>query len=446
MDTVKFEDVKETGLEVLPPSTSDGEEITFHGSIYRIRKMSDFAFVLIRTAREIVQTVYDKPVADAHGLNIDDYAEGDIVIVKGVTKHEERSKRGYDIVLYGMEKLGGITGEAPLVINKKQVDTSLSQLLDVRSYSLRNQYERSIFLMQEAIAKAFREHLQAEGFVEIHTPKIVSGNAEGGAEVFDLKYFDKDAFLSQSPQFYKQAMVGVFERVYEVGPVFRAEKHDTSRHLNEYTGLDFEMGFIKSYKDIINIEMGFFRHINEVIERDYPEVVKELNLKLPNVDEFAVITFTEAKELLKEKCKYNVKADVHDFEPEEEKKLCEWFKKNKKIDYVFVTEYPSDKRPFYAKDDDTNPGYSLSFDCLFRGLEITTGGQRINDYKEQVDKMVARGMNPDDFEDFLLIHKTGMPPHGGLGIGLERLTAQLIGFDNVRRCCLYPRDINRLRP
>jgi nondiscriminating aspartyl-tRNA synthetase len=445
MKTVDFAMVTENEPETLPGADSDGEEVSFHGSIYRIRKMSDFAFVIIRTAKELVQTVYDQQTAKDKGLSLDDFSEGDIVVVRGVTKHEERSKRGYDIILYGLDKIAFQTGEAPLVINKNQIDTSLSELLDNRSYSLRNQYERSIFLIQEGISRAFREYLHEKGFTEIHTPKIVSGNAEGGAEVFNLKYFDKDAFLSQSPQFYKQAMVGVFERVFEIGPVFRAEKHDTSRHLNEYTGLDFEMGFINSYEDVMKMEMGFLHYVNEVLEKEYADAIKTLQLKLPNVEKFAVIPFMEAKDILKNKCKYDVK-DYHDFEPAEEDALCQYYKKTEKIDYVFVTEYPSDKRPFYAMDDPKNPGFTLSFDLLFRGLEVTTGGQRINNYEMQVEKMKARGMNPDDFSDFLLIHKTGMPPHGGLGIGLERLTAKMIGFDNVRRCCLYPRDLNRLRP
>lgn len=429
-------------LPVLPGAESDGEEVAFHGQIYRIRLMSGFAFVIIRTAGELVQTIYDPACAQ---FAIEDIHENDTVRVFGRTKREERSKRGYDITLDRVEVLSSSVGEAPLVINKKQVGVSLETLLDYRSFTLRNQYERSIFKIQEAVARAFREYLTRQDFTEIHTPKIVYGNAEGGANIFKLDYFGKQAYLAQSPQLYKQAMVGVFERVFEVGPVFRAERHDTSRHLNEYTGLDFEMGYIDSFEDLIKIEIGFLKYLGELLQSEYATACEELKLQLPNTESFVQIGFLEAKELMATAMKRKV-TDYHDFEPAEEQALCEYMKKKYDADFVFVTHYPSDKRPFYAMDDPENPGYTLSFDLLFRGLEVTTGGQRIHDYDEQVKKMEQRGMNPEEFTDFLLIHKTGMPPHGGLGIGLERLAAKLIGFDNVRRACLYPRDINRLTP
>jgi nondiscriminating aspartyl-tRNA synthetase len=240
-------------------------------------------------------------------------------------------------------------------------------------------------------------------------------------------------------------MVGVFERVYEIAPVFRAEKHDTSRHLNEYTSVDFEMGFIDGFHDVMAMETAMLRHAMEHLKREYAPELAELKAVVPDVSNIPALKFRAAKELLRDKLGRQV-TDWHDFEPAEETALCDYIRRETGSDFVFVTHYPSSKRPFYAMDDPEDPGYTLSFDLLFRGLEVTTGGQRIHDYDAQVGKMRERGMDVTEFESYLLIHKSGMPPHGGLGLGLERLTARLLGLDNVRRACLYPRDINRLEP
>lgn len=282
-------------------------------------------------------------------------------------------------------------------------------------------------------------------FTEIHSPKIVFAGAEGGANIFHLNYFNKDAYLTQSPQFYKQMMVGVFERVFEIGPVFRAEKHDTSRHLNEYTSVDFEMGYIESFKDIMQMETMMLKHTLAELKENYSYELELLNVKLPDITAIPSIRFKEAKELISREYKREIR-DFDDFEPEEEKLLYEIIKKETGSEFVFVTHYPSKKRPFYTMDDKTNPDETLSFDLLFRGLEITTGGQRIHDYNEQIQKMRQRNMNIVLFESYLMIHKYGMPPHGGLGMGLERFTSKLLNQDNVRFSTLFPRDINRLTP
>ena len=263
--------------------------------------------------------------------------------------------------------------------------------------------------------------------------------------MFRLSYFHRPAVLQQSPQLYKQMMVGVFDRVFETGPVFRAEKHNTRRHLNEYTSLDFEMGYIHSFLDICAMETGFLQYTMNLLEKEYSKELKLLNIILPDVEKIPYVRFDEAKRLVSEK--YNRKIrNPFDLEPEEEELIGKYFKEEYNADFVFVTHYPSKKRPFYAMDDPEDTTYTLSFDLLFHGLEITTGGQRIHDYQTLVDKIADRGMTQEGMEQYMMIFKHGMPPHGGLGIGMERLTMKLLGEENVRETTLFPRDLNRLEP
>ena len=293
--------------------------------------------------------------------------------------------------------------------------------------------------------RGFREFLSSQGFTEVHTPKIVSRGAEGGANVFKLNYFNKKAELGQSPQFYKQMMVGVFDRVFEVAPVFRAEKHNTTRHLNEYIGLDFEMGYIDSFEDVMAMETGFLKYTMELLKSEYKKELDMLGIDLPSISQIPQVRFDEAKQLVSEK--YNRKIrNPFDLEPEEEVLIGRYFKEEYDSDFVFVTHYPSKKRPFYAMDDPADARFTLSFDLLYKGLEITTGGQRIHDYQMILEKMEKRGMDPEDIKDYLMIFKYGMPPHGGLGIGLERLTMRLLDEQNVRETSLFPRDVTRLEP
>ena len=420
------------------------EVVTFKGMIHRIREMTGFAFVIIRTARDVVQCVYSPDFSD---YRMDEkVVEGCAVKITGkIVKDQTRDDR-YELQIHGIEVLSSPAEQMPIVINKKQLDNiPLDLNLNMRPVTLRNPKERAVFKVQEGIARGFREFLFSQNFTEIRTPKINAQGAEGGANIFRLDYFGKQVFLAQSPQFYKQMLVPVYERVFEVGPVFRAEHHDTSRHLNEYISMDFEMGFIDSFYDIMNMETGALRYIMELLKKDYAPELALLNVNLPEITEIPFVKFMDAKEIITKKFKKKI-TDYRDFEPEEEQLLGKWAKQQFNSDFLFVTHYPSEKRPFYAMDDPEDPNYTLSFDLLFRGIEITTGGQRIHDYYEQVAKMKARGMNPDDFESYLMAHKYGMPPHGGLGLGLERITMHLLGFKNVRYASMFPRDINRVTP
>lgn len=419
-----------------------GKRIKLHGSVYKIRKMSGFAFVLLRTKRAVIQCVYSEEFSN---FNLETLKEESCIKLTADMIKEERSKTGWELRMIDVTILSEPKAESPIVINQKKVDTSLENILDYRPVTLRNEKERAIFKIQEGVCNGFRKFLLEQKFTEIHTPKIVFAGAEGGANIFHLNYFNKDAYLAQSPQFYKQMMVGVFERVFEIAPVFRAEKHDTSRHLNEYTSVDFEMGYLESFEDIMQMETMMLKFTLAGLDENYSHELELLKVNLPNVTSIPSIKFKEAKELISTKYNREIK-DFDDFEPEEEKLLSEIIKKETGSEFVFVTHYPSKKRPFYTLDDLNNPEETLSFDLLFRGLEITTGGQRIHDYNKQIQKMEQRNMNMELFESYLMMHKYGMPPHGGLGLGLERFTCKLLNQDNVRMSTLFPRDINRLTP
>jgi nondiscriminating aspartyl-tRNA synthetase len=419
-----------------------GQTVRLRGRIYKIREMSDFAFVILCGPKQMLQCVYAPEFAR---FPLDSIKEGMWVNVTGEVVLEPRSKTGFEVRLKEAKVLSAPAAEPPVVINGKEILASIETLLDYRPLTLRNEKERAIFKVQEGICAGFRKFFFENGFTEIHSPKIVSSGAEGGANIFELDYFGSPAYLAQSPQFYKQTMVGVYERVYEIAPVFRAEKHDTSRHINEYTSVDFEMGFIESFHDIMQMETAMLKHSLAFLKETYPYELNLLQVKLPVIDSIPSIPFSEAKELIARTYHREIK-DMDDFEPEEEKLLCEVIKKQTGSEFVFVTHYPSKKRPFYAKEDPADTEVTLSFDLLFRGLEITTGGQRIHDFQEQIAKMLKRGMKPQDFESYLMIHRYGMPPHGGLGLGLERFTSRLLEQNNVRYSCMFPRDINRLIP
>ena len=402
--------------------TPEGTEVKLEGAVHIIRDMGEVAFVILRKSEGLVQCVYEEGSVD---FPLKDLKEESAVAVTGTVKKEDRAPGGVEVRLQTITVLSEPTEPMPLAVNKWKMNTSLEAMLNMRPIALRNVRERAKFRIQEGVVRAFRDFLHSQGFTEIHTPKIGAKGAEGGANIFKLEYFHRPAVLAQSPQFYKQMLVGVFDRVFEVGPVFRAEKHNTKRHLNEYTSLDFEMGYIEDYTDIMAMETGFLQYMVELLKKDYAKELEILKVMLPKTEEIPTVPFTKAKELVAEK--YNRKEEYD-------------------ADFVFVTEYPSKKRPFYAMDDPKDKRYTKSFDLLFHGLEITTGGQRIHDYKMLSEKIAARGMTEEGMEQYLSAFKHGMPPHGGLGIGLERLTMKLIGEDNVRETTLFPRDLTRLEP
>ena len=421
---------------------AEGTEVKVNGAVHTIRDMGNVAFVILRKRDGLVQCVFEEGVT---AFDLKELKEASAVEVLGTIRKEERAAHGIEIRLKEIKVLSEPDEPLPLPISKWKLNTSLEAKLNMRPISLRNVRERAKFKIQEGLVRGFRDFLYDQGFTEIHTPKLGAKSAEGGANLFKLEYFHRPAILQQSPQLYKQMMVGVFDRVFETGPVFRAEKHNTKRHLNEYTSLDFEMGYIDGFEDIMAMETGFLQYTMKLLAKDYQKELDMLGITLPDVSKIPAVHFDKAKEMVAEKYNRTIR-NPYDLEPEEEHLIGELFKEDYGADFVFITHYPSKKRPFYAMDDPQDARFTLSFDLLFRGLEITTGGQRIHSYQQLLDKIEAKKMTTEGLEQYLDTFRHGMPPHGGLGIGLERLTMQLIGEDNVRETTLFPRDLSRLEP
>ena len=307
-------------------------------------------------------------------------------------------------------------------------EVNLDTYLDHLPFTLRSEKSKQIFKVQEAIIQGFRDGMKAQDFTEFQAPALVGGDAEGGASAFEVNYYyDKKAYLATSPQLYKQIMVGVFERAFTTPKIFRGEKHSTTRHLSEYSSLDFEMGFIKDHTDVM-----------AALEKTMRLIIDKVGLPVALPTTIPVLKLREVQKIL------GVSTDEPDLEPEHERAICEWALKEHGSDFVFVTHYPVSKRPFYTYEDEADPGFTKSFDLLFRGLEITTGGQRIHDYTTLVERIKGRKLNPELFSYYLQAFKVGMPPHGGSATGLERLTARLLNLPNVKEATLFPRDLNRI--
>ncbi len=413
------------------------KSVTFSACVHKLRKMSSFTFVILRTGKYILQSVYTPKQCTN---SISELCEGAYITVRGIVKKESRANYGYEITLTSFELLSKPAEEYPLHVSSKKLGCSIETSMAHRSVALRHPMERAVFKISEGVVSGFREFMLSQNFTEIHTPKIVAAGAEGGANIFKLKYFDKDAYLAQSPQFYKQTCVAFFDRVFEIAPVYRAEKHNSTRHLNEYIGLDFEMAFINDMHDVMAMETAMLKYVIEYLSKNYDHELEMLNAELPVIDEIPCITFFEALDIL------GKSHNQFDLDPTDEVKLCDYAKEHFNSEFIFVEKFPGLKRPFYAMDSKDDPKLAESFDLLFRGLEITTGGQRIHDYNEQVKKLRRYRIEPEELGAYIDIHRYGMPPHGGLGIGLERVVMKLLGLSNIREASLFPRDIHHLDP
>ncbi len=334
--------------------------------------------------------------------------------------------------------------EMPIDISLEEMNLHIENLLDYRNLTIRNEKISAIFKVYSEILKNYGDYLRSQDFIEIKTPKLLSACTEGGADFFKVKYFEREAFLAQSPQFYKQAAVGAFERVFEIGSVYRAEPHFTSRHVNEFVGLDAEMGFIENSDDVMDTLEETMKYILRKIKADCEKELRLYKASIEVPEKFPRIKFADALDILEKKYKKTIEGQ--DIDPEGERLICEWAKKEKGSDFVFLTNYPRTIRPMYIMPDPKNPENTLGFDLLYRGVEIASGGQRIHTYDQLVENMKKKKLNPDDFKSYLEIFRYGMPPHGGWGLGSERILQKIIGLKSIKEAILFPRDVKRLTP
>jgi nondiscriminating aspartyl-tRNA synthetase len=423
-----------------------GNEVTIAGYIDVRRDQGKLIFLDIRDMTGSVQGVILPSAKEALEIGKELRHEWVVEIKGKINKRPEKNiqagKQNGDIEV---EILGiTILGRAKELPFEKDAEINLDTYLDFLPLTLRREKQRAVFKVQAEIVRLYREFLVSEGFTEFQAPKLIGEDAEGGANSFNIEYFGHTAHLAQSPQLYKQIMVGVFERVFSAGNVYRAEKHSTSRHINEYTSLDIEMGFIKDHTDIMKMENKLLIHIVKGLTETCAKEFELLGATIPTVPEsIPAFKLREAQEIIKKEYGTDC-SNEPDLEPQHERWLCEYAQKNFGSDFIFVTHFPVSKRPFYTYEDESDPGYTKGFDLLFRGIEITTGAQRIHDYDTLVTGLEKKKLDPEKFAYYLQAFKYGMPPHGGFGMGLERLTAKFLGLDNVKEATLFPRDINRI--
>ncbi len=409
-------------------------EITLSGWVHRVRALGAISFVLLRDRSGIVQMVYNGRT---------DFTLESVIHVKGKVRENEKAPGGFELQVDDTELLAKAEPDLPVPVNQDLDSLGLDAILDNRLLSLRNPKIRMIFTLQSAILHYFAEYLRSQDFTEIKSSKLIGTGTEGGTGLFTVEYFETKVYLAQSPQFYKQAMVASgMERVFEIGAAYRAEKHDTPRHLNEYVSLDVEMAFIESEQDLMDLEGNILKAVFAGVKRDCQEVLDAWNAEVPTpeeVERIPRISHDEAKDIIGSRLGHR----VFEINPEGEREVCEWAREKHGIDAAFVNGFPRKKRPFYAYPDGQK---TMSFDLLFRGLEITTGGRRINEYPMLLETLPKFGLTAEGLSDYLQIFRYGCPPHGGFAIGLERLTQKILGLQNVKEASLFPRDRKRTRP
>ncbi|HEV2402983.1 MAG TPA: aspartate--tRNA(Asn) ligase [Candidatus Saccharimonadales bacterium] len=424
----------------------DGERVAIAGWLHKKRLLGGLTFLNIRDRSGLTQVVVkDKAeVEKLRGLQV-----GTVLHVEGSITKEPRAPGGVELHDVNLTIIVPVTEEPPIEIDKplSHQPEHLDTLLDNRVIGLRNLQEAMIFKIRSELLRYIRDFLYKNDFVEINTPKLVAGAAEGGAEVFKLDYFGKDATLAQSPQLYKQIMVGVFERVFEIAPAFRAELSATTRHVSEVTMLDIEMGFIEDHNEVLNLVQAL---VYEVLNRVYQEHADELkSLKAPVLTlktEFPRYSMAQIHELFSRETGKDTTKEL-DLTPEEEKWICEYARTHDGCEAIFATNLPAAKMKFYhmAEDDGQT---ARSADLLFRGVELSTVPQREHRHDNLLAQMKKSGIDPNSpgFSHFVTAFRHGLPPHGGCGFGIDRLTEKVIGLNNIKEAILFPRDINRLTP
>ncbi|WP_168200775.1 aspartate--tRNA(Asn) ligase [Allokutzneria sp. NRRL B-24872] len=419
--------------------TRIGERVRLAGWVHRRRRLKSVTFAVLRDRSGLAQVVLP---GEAEALP----PQESVVEVSGLVVANPKAPGGAELVEPVITPLGEPARRPVFDLYRPTVPAALPTILDNAPIALRHPGLRARFEIAAAGVAGFRSTLDRLGFVETHTPKIVGSATESGANVFGIDYFGRRAYLAQSPQFFKQALVGVFERVYEVGPVFRAEPHDTTRHLAQYTSLDAELGFIEDHRDVMSLLRTTIAGMVDATAERAGAALDLLAVKLPVVpQEIPAVHFAEAQELIARHADEDPRGEP-DLAAAHERWLSEWALREHGSEFLFVTGYPMAKRPFYTHPEPGNPRYSNSFDLLFRGLELVTGGQRLHRHSDYLAALAERGESPESYADYLAPFAGGMPPHGGFAIGLERWTARVLGVSNIRETTLFPRDLTRLSP
>ncbi len=424
-----------------------GEEVVINGWVDVRRDQGKLIFFDFRDASGHVQGVILPNAKEAHMVGQTLRPEWVVEVTGKVNKRPEKNvqadKMNGDIEL---EILGiKVLSEAADLPFELGTDVNLDTYLDYLPYTLRSQKAKDIFTLQATLIEAYRQSLRDQNFTEFQAPALVGGDAEGGAAVFKVDYlYDKTAYLATSPQFYKQIMVGPFERSFTTAKIFRAEKSATTRHLSELTQMDFEMGFINDHYDVMAVLERVVRDTVKKVAERHGDIFKRFGTPVPVMGaKFPVFTLTKAQEIIEKE--YGGKAVGElDLEPEHERQICDYALREYGSDFVFITAFPTQKRAFYTYEEPSEAPFSRSFDLLFRGLEINSGSQRIHNYNDLVEKIKSRGMDPEKYSFYLQAFKYGMPPHGGCSTGLERITARMLNLPNVKQASAFPRDIGRI--
>jgi nondiscriminating aspartyl-tRNA synthetase len=366
-----------------------------------------------------------------------------VISATGMIHENEKAPKGFEMQLTKLEVLSEASADLPFPVNQDPENIGLEAILDNRMISLRNPKILSIFRLQADLVRYFADFLRLRDFTEIKSSKLVAGGTEGGSNLFEVDYFDTKVCLAQSPQQYKQTMVSSgLERVFEIGQAYRAEKHDTPRHINEYVSLDVEMGFIESEKDLMTLEAEMMEYLFRMVRENNQEDLDAWGATTPDPDkcrDIPVIPHDQAKKIVSER----LGRRIFEINPEAERVICDWAEEEYGIPMVFINAFPRKKRPFYTYPEGLK---TMSYDLIFRGLEITTGGRRINEYKMMKETLPKFGMTEEELGDYMSIFKYGCPPHGGFAIGLERLTQKILCLTNVKEASLFPRDRKRTSP
>ena len=424
-------------IESLPDFVD--EEVALSGWVCRMRILGKTTFVVLKDCSGEVQCVAAPESIKERHLKLEDAVE-----IVGRVRRDVRAKSGYELDILEVRVLNRSGQNLPFNSFSNLDSVGPEALIEYRALAVRNEVIGNVFRVQAALLRFFREFLAQRRFTEIITSKLVASGTEGGTNLFEVKYFDRVAYLAQSPQFYKEHGVAGFERVFETGHVYRAEPHATSRHLTEYYSLDLEFGFIDGPEDVIQLERELLTYIFDRVNKDCASLLSLYRKQpLPSMLEVPCWEFEKCLEILKER--FNRTDLTDDLDPEAERQLCQLAEKDTGISAVFVVGFPLSGRPFYTAPRGTT-GAANSFDLLFQGVEITTGGQRLHRREDLEKALRGRGIDPTNFESHLRMFDLGMPPHGGFAIGLERLTAQILNLPNIRQATLYPRDRTKLTP